>query len=232
MNTNQLALAAAAVSATLLSVTAPSARAAVLDPGQYILLNHPSEPSAWGLRLDELHNVNTSQQDIFLFDFEHSSSLVVMDLTGSTIRISGQVYGGYWRLGIGYVEGVHRGVYTLDMFYDDGLREAIGDDDLVIDTLDNSNTGSIITPAGQTIPLYDERGNEDYSLRVGDEDNDLGHRGFDGVSGWGWLNHGGNPALHRQVGDFLFAVGPLIPAPGAGVMVAIALGVLAMRRRR
>ncbi len=232
MNTNQLALAAAAVGAALLSVTASSAHSAVLDPGQYVLLNHPSESDPSGLRLDELYNVNASQQDIFLFDFEHLSSLIVLHLTGSTIRISGQVHGGYWREGVGYVNGVHLGVYTLDMFYDDGLREALGDDDLVIDTIDNSNTGTIITPAGQTIPLYDERGTDDFSLRIGDENSDQGHRGFDGVSGWGWLNHGSNPALHRQFGDFLFAVGPLIPAPGAGVMAVIALGVLASRRRR
>jgi len=30
-------------------------------------------------------------------------------------------------------------------------------------------------------------GGNPFSLRLGDEDDDLGHRDFPGISGWGWL---------------------------------------------
>ncbi len=234
MNKHKLALAAAAAGATLFGVIAPSsAHAAVIDPGVYVLLNHPStSPEDHGLRLDELYNVQLSQQDWFLFDFEHSSSLVVMELTVNTIRISGDVYGGYYRPGQGYIAGQYLGVYGLDLLYNIGVQEAPGDDDIIVNGPNNANMGSILTPLGDTIALWDERGGDAFSFRLGDENNDAGHRGFDGVSGWGWLNHGPDPALHRAVGDFIFAVGPLIPSPGAAVTLLAGLAALAGRRRR
>jgi hypothetical protein len=234
MKKNKLALAAAAAGATLFGVIAPSsADAAVIDPGLYVLLNHPSAaPISSGLRLDELYNVDTSRQDIFLFDFEHPQSLVVMEVTPSMIRISGDAFGGYWRIADGYVPGPYRGVYSFDFVYQIVVMGAPGDDDYIVDGPNNANVGSILTPLGHTIPLYDERGGHAFSFRLGNEDNDNGHRGFDGVSGWGWLNHGGNPGVHITVGDWLFTVGPEVPAPGAAVTLLAGLAVLASRRRR
>ncbi len=232
MNKNKLALAAAAAGTTLFGVAAPSARAELLDPGLYVLLNHPSNGvDSYGLRLDELYNVNLSQQDWFIFDFEHSNSLVVMEVTADTIRISGEVHGGYYRPGQGYVAGPHLGTYSFDFLYNMGVQFAPNDDDRIINAANNVNTGTITTPMGDTIALWDERGGNPFSFRLGDEDNDQGHRGYDGISGWGWLNHGPDPDLHRAVGDFIFRVGPEIPAPGAAVTLALGLGVLTRRRR-
>ncbi len=233
MKKNTLAYAAAAACATLSGVSAPSARAAVIDPGIYVLLNHPAAaPVPCGLRLDELYNVNPSLQDIFLFDFEHPSSLVTMTVTASTIRISGDAFGGFWQLATGFVAGPYRGTYTLDFLFDLGMQTAPGDDDYIINSANNANHGTIRTPLGQTISLWDERGGEAFSFRLGNEDNDQGHRGFPGISGWGWLNHGSNPAQHFVVSDWLFATGPAIPAPGAAVTLLAGAALLAARRRR
>ena len=78
--------------------------------------------------------------------------------------------------------------------------------------------------------------NGDYTFRLGDEDNDLGHRGFAGISGWGWLgisDSQNGPYVRNSAGsdDFLFTV--IVPAPLSGAMAFGGLaGVGVIRRRR
>ncbi|MCA9283509.1 MAG: hypothetical protein KDA30_15905, partial [Phycisphaerales bacterium] len=122
----------------------------------------------------------------------------------------------------------YRGIYTIDFTLDQGVMQVPGDDDVWVNTTNNVNTGSIMTPLGDEIALEDERGSYGYSLRLGDENNDLGHRGFNGISGWGWMNHGGLP--HVASTDWLFTA-ELVPTPGAASLLGTA-GLLLVRRRR
>lgn len=72
------------------------------------------------------------------------------------------------------------------------------------------------------------------AFQFGDE-NGAGHRGFAGISGWGWLNHGtdciARDCTHIYDGDWLFT------AAGTGTTVAVwlfgsALGVMGVLRRK
>lgn len=223
----------AACAAGVVALCAPGAASgAVLATGSYYLANHPdgnARPPLYGLRLDELYNA-TSGHDIFTFDFEHPSSVMIMDFTATTIRIHGVTWGGR-DTGTGYAADAYQGLYTVDMLYNVGVMGVPGDDDVWVNGPNHANTGFILTPLGDTIPLWDERGGFGYSLRIGDENDDAGHRGFEGVSGWGWLNHG-SPDHHVAASDFLFTVGAPVPAPGAAGLLAAGALILTGRRRR
>ena len=64
-----------------------------------------------------------------------------------------------------------------------------GDDDYIVTTPNFTNTG-MITFEGEMIDLFDRANSEGYTFRLGDESDGLGHRGFDGISGWGGVDHG------------------------------------------
>ena len=106
---------------------------------------------------------------------------------------------------------------------------APGDDDIMV-VANMMNFGTITTPIGDTIDLTDKT-DVSYSFRLGDENNDLGHRGFSGISGWGWLIHGPPGSSHVVASDWLFTVGDLVPTPGSLAIFGIAAGALARRRR-
>lgn len=216
-----------------------AAQASILAPGVYVLGNHPDGnevPPPYGLRLDELVNV-TANHDVFSFDFNHTGSLVQLVVAPGSLRIIGDVYGGR-DVGSAYANDQYQGFYHIDMIYNVGVTQVPGDDDIYVHTANHSNFGSITLPAGalagngtNVVNLVDERGNPDNgtSLRIGNEDNDLGHRGFNGVSGWGWLSYvtatGGD--VHVTSSDWLFTV---VPTPGSAVLLG--MGVLATGRRR
>ncbi len=214
-------------------VAAPAHADVLPDPGTstvlYQLENHPdgsATPPSYGLRLDELYDV-TSGHDIFTFDFEDAQSNMLMAFSSDTIRIYGTVYGGR-DTGSGYANDGDLGLYTVDFTYSIGVQLDANDDDTIV-LADMQNTGSIITPRGDVIDLID-KSDGNYSFRLGDEDNDNGHRGFDGISGWGWLNHGGGP--HVTASDWVFTVNPdPVPAPGAIALAALGLGFAGKRRR-
>lgn len=210
-----------------------SASAAVISTGTYQLHNHPdgnARPPQYGLRLDELFNV-TGNHDIFTFDFDHANSNMRLDYNGSSIRIYGQSWGGR-DTGSGYANDVYRGVYGIDFTYTLGVTPNFGgDDDLGVVPPSMRNFGTITAPVivgSGPITLADKDAGG-YSFRFGDENNDLGHRGFAGISGWGWLIHHFPNQPHISDSDWLFTA-ELIPAPGA--VSVLAMGLLAAGRRR
>jgi len=230
MYSERRALALAALGAAIV-LPATAASAAVLEQGvSYHLHNHPDGSAAepfYGLRLDELMDV-TSGHDVFTFDFDAPDAAMFIDYgIDGTLRIHGTAWGGL-DTGSGY-DPQHSGLVQIDFTFG-GVTVAEGDDDLIVTGApDFTNTGDITLWNGDSIGLWDFSGNHGYTFRLGDGDNDLGHRGFDGLSGWGWLDHGA-PGTHVAASDWLFTVGPAVPAPGS--LALLGLAGLAGRRRR
>ncbi|HZW06251.1 MAG TPA: hypothetical protein VFF65_03935 [Phycisphaerales bacterium] len=203
--------------------------------GTYHLSNHPdgnAQPPQYGLRLDELYNA-TGNHDIFTFDFNHAQSNMSMDYNGTSIHIYGQAWGGR-DTGSGYANDGYRGVYVIDFTYNIGVGLAPGDDDVLVNPGLSYNYGSIQTPLGHTIGLRDGHysgGQPDF--RFGDENNDAGHRGFDGLSGWGWLftQTGAHGSYVNHASDDWLFTATLVPTPGAAALMGLG-AVAGLRRRR
>lgn len=216
----------------LLVGASADAQGASLAPGVYKLENHPDGtelPPPYGARFDELYDV-TSGHDIFTLDFEAPGSSMWINVTASSISIYGVSRGGR-DIGGAYAADAYNGLYTINFTYSLGVSGVPGDDDTWVDTTNHANSGTILTPLNDTINLVDERGTFDHSFRLGDENNDLGHRGFTGISGWGWLSYlrANGQIEHIAATDWLFTV--VVPAPGtAGVLGLAAL--VGLRRRR
>lgn len=221
-----------------LAACAVPASADVIFPGLYRLHNHPdanARPPQYGARFDELFNA-TSGHDVFTLDFDNLDSQVFMTVGASTVRIFGQAFGGR-DVGSDYANDQYRGIYQIDFTYSIGLAQVPGDDDLwVASPTDHVNFGTITPPAaanaGQIpINLTDQKA-DGYSFRLGDEDNDAGHRGFDGISGWGWMSYVNNgQSSHVDSTDWIFIATPNIPSAGSGVLMALG-GLSLVRRRR
>ena len=231
---SRLCFTAATAAAAVVFIAGTHAHAGMTDisTGTYTLHNHPDGGAAaphYGLRLDELFDL-TPSHDVFTFDFDDEQSDMTLAYDGSTIHISGVAVGGH-DVGSHY-DTAHPtfGLYEIDFAYDAGVKPAAGDDDVIVDAANHANSGTITAPTGDVISLVDERGGHPFSFRFGDEPHDAGHRGFDGISGWGWLNHGPDPTHHVYASDFLFTA-EAVPAPGAAAAFAIA-GLAATRRRR
>ncbi len=228
-------LSACALGALALSFAAGSAHGAIIQQGTYALHNHPdgnARPPAYGCKLNELYNV-TDGMDVFTFDFDHPQSNMTLVYTGTTITISGQSWGGR-DTGTAYANDQYQGLYTFYFTYYWGVGLAPGDDDLMVVLPQNRyNYGSLVTPLGDTVSLRDGHYNGSQpDFRFGDEDNDAGHRGFNGISGWGWLFKAlpGQGYTYTQDSDWLFTA-TLVPTPGAGVL-ALAAAAASLRRRR
>ncbi len=211
---------------------AAAAHGAVIVNGTYQLRNHPdgaARPPLYGLRLDELYNA-TASHDIFTFNFDHAMSNMRMDVTNTTIRIYGVTMGGR-DTGGSYAADAYNGLYTVDFTYSIGVGPKPSDDDRWVKygAPDMQNSGTIMTPLGHTIALRD-KSNGSYQFRLGDEDNDAGHRAFAGISGWGWLNHGPAGSPHIDSSDWLFTAN-LIPTPGSLALLGLG-GLVAARRKR
>jgi hypothetical protein len=208
------------------------AHSALVVPGLYQLHNHTdgaARPPMYGLRLDELFN-STPGHDIFTFDFDHAMSDMKMMVTASTIQIFGKTWGGR-DAGGAYAAEATTGLYHVNFTYSVGVGMAPGDDDMWVAYGGPmmQNSGTITTPLATVIGLVDkQQGN--YYFRLGDEDNDAGHRGFNGISGWGWLNHGPTGSPHVADSDWLFTA-ELIPSPGSLALAGLA-GLVCVRRKR
>ncbi|MCC6322433.1 MAG: hypothetical protein IT438_13470 [Phycisphaerales bacterium] len=229
-------LTAAAMAAAVGVVVAPSHGAVIVD-GLYRLNNHPDgseDPPPYGARFDELFDA-TGGHDVITLDFNDINSSVFMTVNSvaGEIHIYGQAYGGR-DVGSTYAADAYLGVYNFDFTYDLGVQQVPGDDDLWVVVPHHRNFGFITAPNSLgTIHLTDEAMGG-YSLRLGDEDNDLGHRGFNGISGWGWMsyiNNDGSVHPHVASTDWIFTATYVIPAPGASLALGLA-GLFASRRRR
>lgn len=212
------------------------AAAASLPAGTYQLGNHPDgnqRPPLYGLRLDGLYGVNSEE---YTFDFDDARSDMRMTVTATTIRIFGEAWGGE-DIGSVYASNTKTGLYEIDFLYSVGVGLAAGDDDRIVIAANYANTGTIVAPNGHgTTHLASYNGSHSFGFRLGDEDNDAGHRGFSGISGWGWLaisGTAGGPYTHTDSQDWLFTVGDMIiPLPSAGGMGLAGLMLLGVRRRR
>jgi hypothetical protein len=215
----------------------------MLMPGNYLLHNHPDgsdRPPLYGLRLDGLDG--DASHD-FTFDFDYvsqafsSQMLLTLDEVSSgvyEITIQGSVWGGQ-DVGSGYANNAYLGQYDVYFKYTMNGQDAPGDDDVIVNPADPANAGTITDPSGVVHFLGDKQGADGYSFRFGDEDNDAGHRGFNGISGWGWLMHGLTPGDEQNIpySDWLFTAEKTnIPSPGSIGLSACALGLVATRRRR
>lgn len=228
-----------AAAAGLLAI-AGGAQGAFIALGNYDLHNHTdgnAQPPQYGARFDEIKNV-TSGTDIFTLDFNHAQSVMKMTVGATTIRIFGQSWGGI-DVGNAYagagdaVRGPYTGLYTIDFTYTVGVGNVPGDDDKWVSTTNRNpgNVGTITLPTGAVVNLIDENMGG-YSFRFGDEDNDAGHRGHPGLSGWGWMSYVEATGIrHTSDTDWLFTATLEIPTPGASALLACA-GLVLMRRRR
>lgn len=168
--------------------------------------------------------------DSYTLDFDDPASDMRMTVSasGTMIHVFGVSMGGR-DIGGSYAADGFLGLYAVDFTYSVGVVPAAGDDDLVVLAPAASNFGTLMTPFGPTFSLADVGGNSPpFNFRLGDEDNDLGHRGFSGISGWGWLDVAG--LAHGPTRDFLFTA-ELIPAPGSAMTLGL-IAVMAARRRR
>lgn len=217
------------VAATLATATtvAHAGIAPVLDNGAYMLGNHPDGNAAdplYGLRLDELYDA-TGGHDRFTFNFEHPLSGMTMTVTDDSVTIAGQAYGGR-DTGSNYADDLYRGVYTIEFTYD--LDVTIGEDTILAANVGTMrDTGTITTPLGDIINLASQMsGSRTFEVSAD-------HRGFDGLSGFGWLNHGDDAGSHISASDWLFTIAaPLVPAPSAISLVGLGLAGLIRRKRR
>ncbi|RMH24839.1 MAG: hypothetical protein D6693_09595 [Planctomycetota bacterium] len=211
-----------------------SAGAATIQTGTYRLSNHPDanqDPPPYGIRWDELSDV-TAGNDVFTISFDEPGTNMLMTYDGSSLHIFGTGFGGR-DVGTGYAADSFLGFYQIDFTFSVGVGLAPGDDDLIVIAPTGSNTGTITLPDATVVSIFDKEttglGTPGSTFRFGDEDNDLGHRGFAGLSGWGWIEILGaeNPSATR---DFLFTA-VLVPTPGATGLLGVA-GLALLRRRR
>lgn len=217
--------------------------------GLYQLGNHPdgnAQPPRYGARIDNLFGSAP-----FTFDFECDDCGMFMDYDGSTIDIFGMAFGGHPDGGGGYDDDEFDGLYEFDVSYDmadvvendgdgdsDGLQDIgrLGETGAPIGTLEfMMPTGGDSPPPVTMWDLMDKQGSHPASLRIGDEDDDMGHRGHPGISGWGWLmfRESGEDEFVMAQGaqDWLFTARRIpVPAPGSTALVLLGLAVLARKR--
>lgn len=213
---------------------AASTMANAVAIGTYNLHNHPdgsANPPPYGLRLDGL--ITGNQNDTYTFDFDHVDSAMLMTYDGLTVTISGQAYGGQ-DVGGSYLAGT-TAVWDINFVYNVGVGQP-GDgglDDVKV-LADHQNYGTISSSLG-SYELADKAQNG-LSFQLGDE-NGGGHRGFNGISGWGWLKTGedcvgGTDCENLPYSDWLFTATP-VPVPAAAWLFGSALvGLAGVRRSR
>ena len=217
--------------AALLGLSSNAAAATTSPVGIYELHNHPDGAERtpfYGLRLDGLLGY-----DIYTFDFDHPDSDMILTYDGDRIVIEGQAFGG---ADIGDIyDPETTDIWDILFVYDVGLSESndAGFNDLVVDAND-ANFGTLVSSFGR-FTLEDKADTSGMSFRFGDKSGG-GHRGFDGISGWGWLNHGTNciqgDCSHVVASDWLFTA-TVVPVPAAVWLFGSGLlAIVGMARRR
>lgn len=219
---------AARTAATLLAlllasiVGATASASPLLDGTVYELANHPDGAVAtpfYGLRLDGLLGDATEE---WTFDFEHASSamLLVWNAGAATIDIYGQSFGGE-DVGAAYDPGT-TSIWAISFHYDN--VQDLGAS-LLVDNVGGPHGSGTIANTSTNTGLATL---ESYMLvDVGMPDTfhiAAGHRGFAGLSGWGWMNHGKDEqslTTHIESSDWLFTIGGehRVPEPTVAAML-------------
>jgi hypothetical protein len=208
-------LLAAAACLLVAAAVVPVAGAAPIDPGVlYQLNNHPDGSEAepfYGLRLDGLMG---DVDEEWTFDFDHPDSQMTMlwDDMAATLDISGVTFGGEDE-GAQY-DPATTALWQIDFRYTNVLDAGA---QLQVPELNGPfGLGTIKNLSTQQVFQLIDTGSGTTFFVGGD------HRGFDGVSGWGWLNHSGAPGglgEHVYSSDWIFTVGTALPEPSAGMLM-------------
>ncbi len=218
-----------------LSLSWMQASAMPIEVGTYQVLDHPDggmRPPLYCLRLDGLLNGRSSSE--YTFSCDDNDASVTLEYDGNDITIAGRIYGGEdigssWRA---------PNYWNVEFTYEDVNSRADGGyDDLVADAGNYENLGRIwnddysfeLTDFGMGPNMHD------YTFRLGDRGGN-GHRGYNGISGWGWVNYftpGSDPEAseHMYASDFLFTV-VKVPEPGSLLLIGTGFLGLALNRRR
>ena len=195
----------------------------------YELHNHPDGNQAgpfYGLRLDELFDIRDHTLDVFTmnFDTDNAGMYLEHDKDAGTMRIFGLAFGGLddgttqnqsnnyddTTDTSGYNSNLFEpGLWKIDVTYGN-VGAATSNDADGDDFQAHANGGLIGTitrlDTNETFELY-AKSNGEFSFQFGDEDGD-GHRGADGLSGWGWMTVDGSPnsksSSQEGTKDFLF----------------------------
>ena len=193
----------------------------ILEDGTYQLSNHPdgsgndyANGSPYGLILSGLLRDDLQSGDVSLFNFDHPDANMQMTVNGNKIRIFGTAFGNLnakdnFENDDDYED--NPGLWKIDFTYHQNtVTNVSGDDDFFVnEQFAGQNTGIIKQLYGNKLEfdLSDYAGKNDFTFKLGDETNDQGHRGFDGISGWGWLKHS-NAEEYVGHSDWLFTVNP------------------------
>ena len=187
----------------------------LIPDGTYQMLNHPQgnqAPPPFCLQLDRLFGPGPGYGTI-TFNCEHPDSDVKVEVTGSSLTMSGDLYGGRDR-GTDYQPGM-AGLWKFEMTYG-VLQKFDTDDDLY--ALGGDALGTLIpqfsTPffdVGDVFYITDYNGQFPFSFRLGNKDDDQGKGNYPGISGWGWLEHGRalDDLQHPDASDWNFVIEPI-----------------------